>query len=60
MPLEGVTYDSKKFAGEYHQNRKSFTTSESMVSLTMGIIRMDVNENGDLIVNHAGELNRFI
>ena len=26
----------------------------------MGIIRMDVNENGDLIVKHAGETNRFI
>ena len=60
VPLEGVTYDSKKFAGEYHQNRKSFTTSESMVSLTMGIIRMEVNESGDLIVQHAGETNRFI
>ena len=58
--LEGATDRSKKFAGEYHQNRKSFTTSESMVSLTMGIIRMDVNENGDLIVKHAGETNRFI
>ena len=60
VPPEGATYQSKKFAGEYHQNRKSFTTSESMVSLTMGIIGMDVNENGDLIVNHAGETNRFI
>ena len=60
VPLEGETNHSKKFAGEYHQNRKSFTTSESMVSLTMGIIRMDVDENGDLIVNHAGESNRFI
>ena len=58
--LEGATDRSKKFAGEYHQNRKSFTTSESMVSLTMGIIRMDVNENGDLIVKHAGETNGFI
>ena len=60
VPFDGTTDYTKKLAGEYHQNRKSFTTSERMVSLTMGIIRMDVDENGDLIVNHAGELNRFL
>ena len=28
--------------------------------LQWGSLGMDVNENGDLIVNHAGETNRFI
>ncbi len=59
LPPEGAFDRSKKFVGEYHQNRKSFTTSESILSLVSGVIRVDVNESGDLLVNHIGVTNKF-
>ncbi|MCJ8008356.1 serine hydrolase [Lederbergia wuyishanensis] len=51
---------SQQYVGEYHQNRKSFTTSESLVSLTMGLIRIEVDEDGYLVVTHNGEKNHFV
>ncbi len=59
IQAEGAFNRSKEFAGEYHPNRKSFTTSESLVSLTTGIM-IEVNENGDLLVTYAGVTNRFV
>lgn len=60
LPAEGAFDRSIKFEGQYHQNRKSFTTSDSLISLSTGIIKIDVNNYGDLLVMHAGEVNRFI
>lgn len=60
QPPNGTVERSKKFVGEYHQNRKSFTTSESLVSLTMGVIRVEMDDAGYLLVHHAGETNRFV
>ncbi|MBS4219607.1 serine hydrolase [Bacillus sp. FJAT-49711] len=57
---KGVKERSKQFVGEYHQNRKSFTTSESLVSLTMGLIRVEMDDEGYLIVAQNGEKNRFV
>lgn len=59
-PPAGSKERSSKYIGEYHQNRKSFTTDESFISLTMGMIDIDVDEEGYLLVSHVGETNRFV
>ncbi|MBS4202174.1 serine hydrolase [Bacillus sp. FJAT-49732] len=57
---EGAKERAEQYAGEYHQNRRSFTTSESLVSLTMGLIQVGVDEDGYLEVTLNGEKNRFV
>ena len=59
-PLSGSKERSKKFTGEYQMNRRSITTDEKSSSLFMGIVHVDVDEDGYLLVNHVGEVNRFI
>lgn len=51
---------SNRFTGEYYQNRRSFTTVDAILSIMMGVIRVSVDEEGYLEVNHLGETNRFI
>lgn len=58
---EGSKERAKKFVGEYQMNRKSITTNEKINSiLGGGIITVDVNEDGYLLVTNAGETNEFI
>lgn len=57
---EGAKERAQQFVGEYHQNRKSFTTSEKFISLMMGPIQVKAGDEGDLIVQHMGESNRFV
>ncbi len=51
---------SREFAGEYHQNRRSFTTSDKPLRLLIGQIHVDADEEGHLLVTHLGETNRFV
>jgi hypothetical protein len=60
LPPEGTVERSSKYVGEYHQNRRSITTSEKFLSLLMGMVQIDMDEDGYLLVTHAGETNRFV
>jgi len=51
---------SSEFAGEYHQNRRSFTGEDKFLSLFMGQIHVDIDEEGYLLVTHMGETNQFV
>ena len=57
-PIRGE--GSGQYVGEYHQNRKSFTNSDKIISLMMGMIQVQLDETGDLLVTHNGETNRFV
>jgi hypothetical protein len=59
-PAEGTAERSARFSGEYHQNMRSFTTEESFNSLAMGIIQVDVDADGYLLVTHVGETDSFV
>ena len=59
-PGEGGLERAKKFAGEYQMNRRSITTDEKINSiLGGGIITINVNEEGYLLVSNVGETNKF-
>jgi len=61
VPGEGSLERAKKFAGEYQMNRRSITTDEKINSiLGGGVIIVDVDEDGYLLVTNAGETNKFI
>lgn len=61
VPSEGSKERAKKFIGEYQMNRRSITTDEKINSiLGGGIITVDVNEEGYLLVTNVGETNEFI
>lgn len=60
-PAEGSRERAKPFTGEYQMNRKSVTTDEKINSiLGGGIIKVEVNEGGYLLITHGGETNRFV
>jgi CubicO group peptidase (beta-lactamase class C family) len=59
-PPPGMLERSRRLAGEYHQNTRSFTTSESITSLVLGVINVAADEDGYLLVTHVGETNRFV
>ena len=59
-PREGSKNRAKKFLGEYQMNRRSITTDEKANSLFGGVINIDVNEGGYLLVTNGGETNKFI
>ncbi|MDT9724101.1 class A beta-lactamase-related serine hydrolase [Xylanibacillus composti] len=60
VPAEGTMERSRSLVGEYHQNRRNWTTSEKFISLTMGMIHVDLDEEGHLLVSHMGETSRFV
>jgi len=57
---EGMKKRAKQFTGEYHQNRRSFTTSEKLVTLLSGTIQVKVDNEGYLLVSHMGSTNPFV
>ncbi|MEH7238557.1 serine hydrolase domain-containing protein [Bacillus sp. JJ1562] len=57
-PMSGE--GSRQYVGEYHQNRKSFTNEDRIGSLIMGMIHVQLDDTGDLVVTHNGETNRFV
>jgi len=59
-PPLGMAERSRKFAGEYHQNRRSFTGEDKFLSLFMGQIHVDKDEEGYLLATHMGETNQFV
>ncbi|HPL53612.1 MAG TPA: serine hydrolase [Bacillota bacterium] len=60
-PGEGSRERSKKFTGEYQMNRRSITTDEKINSIFGGgIINVNVDEEGYLLVTNVGETNKFI
>jgi CubicO group peptidase (beta-lactamase class C family) len=59
-PNAGMAERSAQFVGEYQQNARSFTTSERITSLFLGVIQVGVDPDGYLLVTHVGETNRFV
>ena len=57
-PISGEGSD--QYVGEYHQNRKSFTNSDKITSLMMGMIQVRLDETGHLLVTQNGETNQFV
>lgn len=58
-PAAGVVERSQEFAGEYYNNRRSFTTTDAFLSLMFGQIYVEADEAGYLLITHLGEKNRF-
>lgn len=58
-PPQGSRERAKHLIGEYHLNRRSFTTDESLLSLiqSMGIT---VDNEGYLLATFMGETSRFV
>ncbi len=56
----GMAARSEAYAGEYHQNRRAFTTDDRFLSLLMGVIHVDVDEEGYLVVAHQGQTDRLV
>lgn len=60
-PGEGNKGRAKEFTGEYQMNRRSVTTDDKIAGiLAGGIINVDVDEDGYLLVTNGGETNKFI
>lgn len=60
-PREGSRERAEEFTGEYQMNRRSITTDEKIAGIFGGgIINVDVNEDGYLLVTNVGETNKFI
>ncbi|MDD4347383.1 MAG: serine hydrolase, partial [Desulfitobacteriaceae bacterium] len=60
-PGEGSKERAKEFTGEYQMNRRSVTTDDKIAGiLAGGIINVDVDEDGYLLVTSGGETNKFI
>ena len=60
LPHNDSKERAKKFIGEYQMNRRSITTDEKSGSLFMGVIHVDLDEDGYLLVTNVGETNKFI
>ncbi len=61
VPGEGSRERAQKFTGEYQMNRKSVTTDNKIAGiLAGGIINVDADKDGYLLVTHGGETNKFI
>lgn len=65
LPVETATTitkssssELKKLAGEYYPNRRSFSTEDALLSL-MGRVIVQSTDNGDLLVQNAGEQYLF-
>ncbi len=59
-PTTDMDKRSKEFTGEYYQNRRSFTTVDAFLSLMIGVIRVELDSEGYLLVTHLGETNKFV
>lgn len=59
-PVDDMGVRSKEFIGEYYQNRRSFTNVDAVLSLLIGRIQVETDNEGYLLVTHMGEMNRFV
>ncbi|MCH8532569.1 MAG: beta-lactamase family protein [Saccharospirillum sp.] len=55
----GAAERAQALVGEYHQNRRSLTSSEKLVSLMMGPLLIEADAQGDLRVHHSGQVSTF-
>jgi CubicO group peptidase (beta-lactamase class C family) len=59
QPEPVVLESAEDYTGEYHQNRRSFTTVDRFLSLVFGVVQVDTDEDGFLTVSLGGESNRY-
>lgn len=60
VPGQGGMERAKQYIGEYQMNRRSITTDEKINSiLGGGMLNVDADEDGYLLVTNAGETNKF-
>ncbi len=59
LPGPDAVERARALAGEYHQNRRSVTSSEKLVGLMMGPLLIEAEEQGDLRVHHLDEVLEF-
>ncbi|TVQ86882.1 MAG: serine hydrolase [Bacteroidetes bacterium] len=45
--------------GEYHQSRMMITSSDRILNLMMGVMHVDIDDDGYLVVKHLGHEHRF-
>lgn len=57
--VEG-TKGAEHLLGQYHANRRSFTTPSSILSLMTGVVQIDADEDGYLLATYLGETNRLL
>ncbi len=55
----GKVANSEEIPGEYYLNRRSFTTSDKFLSIAMDFLHAGFDEEGYLIINDMGRVNRF-
>jgi CubicO group peptidase (beta-lactamase class C family) len=60
QPSAGMLERSRPLTGEYLQNSRSFTTGESLTALLMGVVQVQVDEEGYLLVTINGQTDRFV
>lgn len=61
VPGPGSRERASVYTGEYQMNRKNVTTDEKITNLLAGgIISVVVDEDGYLLVTHAGQTDRFV
>ena len=59
-PVASIERNGSALSGEYYQNRRSFTTSDALLSLLFGTIKISEEDNGTLLVRHMGETHEFV
>lgn len=61
VPGPGSRERAEKYTGPYQMNRRNVTTDEKIAGiLAGGMINVDVNEDGYLLVTNGGETNKFV
>lgn len=45
--------------GEYHQSRMNITSENKVLNLLMGVMHVEIYEDGNLLVKHLGHEHRF-
>jgi len=55
----GAAPTLSELRGEYHQSRKMITTTDKILNLMMGVMHIDVDNDGFLVVKHLGHEHRF-
>ncbi len=55
----GATPSLEELRGEYHQSRMMITSTDRILNLMMGVMHIDVDNDGFLVVKHLGHEHRF-
>lgn len=54
-----VDNGARDYVGEYHINRRSFTTDAGILAF-LETLRVDVDSDGDMLVTHLGQSEKFL